>query len=279
MFPLKGHLIWSIISNPVSRYLLFFFCWYPFLFHAQETSQLQGKITNGEEPLVAAHILNLSKELQTISSENGTFVIPAEPNDTIVMSFLGYKNVSFAVTASQLDGRVINFEMNEDGISLGEVTLEYNKALDPVALGLISKRPPQLSTNERKLEEAGDFKAIQLLGILGGSVPVIPLINKITGRTKRLKERVNLERENNLKEYLKHHYSDYISEWLGFEGEFIDRFLYYAVVNGEWEDIYPGGKKEQFQFRLIQMHEEYSNSLAEDIPEATSTNSLSEGKN
>jgi hypothetical protein len=33
-----------------------------------------------------------------------------------------------------------------------------------------------------------------LLGMIGGSMPLDPLINKINGRTKRLKKKVILER-------------------------------------------------------------------------------------
>ncbi|WP_224487910.1 carboxypeptidase-like regulatory domain-containing protein [Robertkochia flava] len=230
--------------------------------NAQE-QMLQGTITNGEAPLEAAHILNLSKSLQTISDGEGYFAISAAVSDTIVLSYLGFQNVIFTVDESLLDGEDLHLVMKENGIELGEVTLEYNRALDPVALGLINKRPEKLSTNERKLKEAGDFKAVQLLGILGGSVPIIPMLNKITGRTKRLKRRVAVENENNLKEYLHRNYDDFLNRELGLEKEWTDRFLYYAVVNGSWNDIYPNGNKEQFRFRLIQLYHQYTASMEE----------------
>ena len=225
---------------------------------------LKGNISNGEEALEAAHILNLSKKLQTISDDSGYFEIPASESDTIVLSYLGYQNVIFTVDPSLLDGEDLTLVMKEDGIELGEVTLEYNKALDPVALGLITRRPEKLSTNERKLKEAGDFKAVQLLGIIGGGVPIIPMLNKITGRTKRLKKRVAVENENNLKAYLQHHYGDFLYKDLALEKEWTDRFLYYAVIHGNWEDIYPNGNKEQFRFRLIQLYHKYMASMEED---------------
>ena len=235
--------------------------------NAQE-DVFKGQISDGIAPLSAAHILNLSKKLQTISNESGAFEIPATVSDTLVLSYIGYGQVSIIVKEEQLSGQLNTITMTADGIALDEVTLETNRALDPVALGLITKRPKQLSTNERKLEEAGDFKAIQLLGIIGGGVPIIPMINKISGRTKRLKERVAVENENKLKEYLQYHYGSFCRERLSLEEAAIDRFLYYAVVNGQWDDLYPGGKKERFQFRLIQLHEKYLASIDEvDFPE------------
>lgn len=246
----------------MKKIVFFLFCLFSLATYAQDTS-LRGKITDGEKPLAAAHILNLSQRLQTISNEAGLFEIPANVSDTLVVSFLGYGNFSMQVNEEHLLKEELSIVMTPDGIALDEVTLEYNKSMDAVALGLITKRPKQLSTNERKLEEAGDFKAIQLLGIVGGGVPIIPMINKITGRTKKLKERVAVENENKLKEYLKYHYSPFCHKTLGLEGPMIDRFLYYAVINGSWDDLYPNGRKEQFQFRLIQIHQKYIASGAE----------------
>jgi hypothetical protein len=41
---------------------------------------------------------------------------------------------------------------------------------------------------QKELRTAGDFKPIMLLGLIS-SMPLDPLINKINGRTKRLKKK------------------------------------------------------------------------------------------
>jgi hypothetical protein len=46
---------------------------------------------------------------------------------------------------------------------------------------------------------ASDFKPIMLLGMIGGSMPLDPLINKINGRTNDLKKKVILEKNSNIK--------------------------------------------------------------------------------
>lgn len=246
----------------LQQFIFIGLCFITLITRAQD-GHFKGRISHGEDPLEAAHILNLTRQLQTISNAEGSFEIEASTGDTLIISHLGYQQMSFKITEEQLSGERILIHMIPDGIPLEEVTVETNRALDPVALGLINKRPKQLSTNERKLEEAGDFKAVQLLGIIGGGVPIIPMINKITGRTKRLKERVAVENENKLKDYLQYHYAAFCKKSLHLEGPAIDRFLYYAVVNGQWDDLYPNGKKERFQFRLIQLHEKFLASLDE----------------
>lgn len=248
----------------MKRLLSLILLFIPVIALAQETA-MKGRITNGSTPLESAHILNLSKEIQTISDDNGQFEIEASVADTLVVTFLGYRDLSFRVTQEQLEKDLTELVMSDSGIPLEEVTVTQNRSLDPVALGLISKRPKKLRTNERKLKEAGDFKAVQLLGIVGGGVPLIPLLNKITGRTKRLKKRVAMENENLLQEYLSYHYSDYINQQFGLEEEWIDRFLYYAVIHHQWDDLYPDGNKEQFHFRLIQVYQDFTIALEEAV--------------
>ena len=55
--------------------------------------------------------------------------------------------------------------------------------------------------------EAGEFKLIQLLGLLGGSLPLNPILNGISGRTKMLKNRVELDKKDALMYSIKAKYS------------------------------------------------------------------------
>ena len=52
--------------------------------------------------------------------------------------------------------------------------------------------------SKRLLYEAGEFKPKMLLGVLTGSIPINPILNGISGRTKMLKQRVKLESEEKL---------------------------------------------------------------------------------
>jgi hypothetical protein len=76
---------------------------------------------------------------------------------------------------------------------LDEVVIRRYNNINAVSLGLFSK--PKIIYASRKLRTAGDFKPIMLLGLIS-SMPLDPLINKINGRTKRLKKEVILEKKN-----------------------------------------------------------------------------------
>ena len=52
--------------------------------------------------------------------------------------------------------------------------------------------------SERRLAEAGDFKPKMLFGLFAGGLPLNPILNGISGRTKMLKELVKKERNADL---------------------------------------------------------------------------------
>jgi hypothetical protein len=57
--------------------------------------------------------------------------------------------------------------------------------------------------SERRLSEAGEFKPKMLLGVLSGGLPLNPILNGISGRTKMLKNRVKTEEKEALMQSVK----------------------------------------------------------------------------
>lgn len=71
-----------------------------------------------------------------------------------------------------------------------------------------------------------------LLGLLGGSMPIDPLLNKINGRTKKLKELVALEQKEQNIEKLGVLFADaYFVDYLKIPAEHVDGFKFYVVEN------------------------------------------------
>lgn len=121
-------------------------------------------------------------------------------------------------------------------ITLDEVNLtpsEYNA----VSLGIIKKEIKPLSLNERRLYTAGDFKPIHLLSILGGTLAVDPIINKISGRTNRLKRYIKIEKNIKHFEYILYHYQDYMVNNLNIDEELLEQFVDYLVANEQVSNL------------------------------------------
>lgn len=120
---------------------------------------------------------------------------------------------------------------------LDDVFLLSKSKYDAVSLGIIKNEIKPLSQYERQLYTAGDFKPIHLLSLLGGSLQVDPIINAISGRTKRLKKYIKVEKKENNVLFLKNHYQEYMLNNLKIPTELIGRFLNYLIENETLQNL------------------------------------------
>ena len=95
-------------------------------------------------------------------------------------------------------GKVLTGNLNLD---IGNI--EGNPPINFMDLGIPGYAGKIATQSERRLSEAGEFKPAMLMGLLGGGVPLNPIINGITGRTKKLKKRVEVERKEALLQSIK----------------------------------------------------------------------------
>ena len=154
---------------------------------------------------------------------------------------------------------------------LDEVLINHKSEFNAVSLGILKKEIKPLSVNERKLYTAGDFKLIHLLSILGGSLQIDPIINKISGRTKRLKGYIKLERKEENLIFLEDNFTEYMRRNLNIPEDIVGAFLNYFIENEKLVDLIERKDfgaihflmgDEWFQFKSLQKE---STSLTEDF--------------
>ncbi|MCB9336061.1 MAG: carboxypeptidase-like regulatory domain-containing protein [Flavobacteriales bacterium] len=85
---------------------------------------LIGTIVDGEsnEVLIGAHIIT-SKHLGSKTNENGVFEISTILNDTLNISYVGYKNIIYVSPKKEKGRYLTKFKMYKDSISLTEVEI------------------------------------------------------------------------------------------------------------------------------------------------------------
>ena len=80
----------------IVKSLIFFFSL--LLLRNASSQELQGIVLNeNQTPMPYVYIVNLSQQVGSLSADNGVFMIKAAPNDTIRMTFLGYKPLEIIV--------------------------------------------------------------------------------------------------------------------------------------------------------------------------------------
>ena len=229
-----------------SKLLIFIFFGSASLLAQEPVSKtLEGRVYSDDGDVAATHVLNLTTQRATITDSNGFFSIAVKLHDTLVFSAVQYKKKTVVISLSILESKEIAIGLEEAMNVLDEVTVTpYNLSgdilkdiatlkTDPVVtastLGLPNAYVRIPTKAERQLFEAKSG---------GGLIPLNPLLNGISGRTKMLKERVA---RNNLyarTERVRDFYADSLyQKELKIPLEKIDDFLYFCEVDDYFQYV------------------------------------------
>ncbi|MBD3862607.1 peptidase associated/transthyretin-like domain-containing protein [Olleya marilimosa] len=168
-----------------------------------QTVELKGTIT-AEDDIESIHILNKTSLTNATSSKDGSFTIKAKLNDTIIFSAVQYTLLTKVVSQEDITSKTIAVTLKLQTNQLDEVflkrslsgnleddllLLEAKPVINFYDVGIPGYQGKQKTSAERVLHEATTG---------GGLIPLNPLLNGISGRTKKLKEIVRLENDDAL---------------------------------------------------------------------------------
>ncbi len=207
-------------------YILFFV---PILFFGQKT--LSGKVINsGEKEWI--HVFNKTYNKYTITDQDGEFKIPVRINDTIVFSAIQFQLKEIIVSETIINEMFLSVLLKEQVNELDAVYIKPNLSGDLLAdtkriktkkvvtaktLGLPNAHVIPPTQAERKLYTATHSD--------GG---VDAIINAISGRTKKLKNLVKLERKSLIENSVIEGFNQIMLEDFKIPEDKLFDFLYYA---------------------------------------------------
>lgn len=96
----------------------------------QDNAYVKGKIVNAadDEPMENVNIVNLNQVYGTTTNSDGKFEIRAKANDTLHLSFLGFKSIKVRVTNDWINfGNETTIELTELALALEEVVVNKLK--------------------------------------------------------------------------------------------------------------------------------------------------------
>ncbi len=236
----------SLYANITFTFLCLFFI--HAASYSQEIEYLEGIVQSKDSTLQDIHIKNIANAQTVTTNEEGIFKIRAKIGDSLVISHVSIKESIVVIKRSHLESKLFLFEVSDHRIELDEVEINQYANIDAVSLGIIPKKVKKLSPNERKLYTAGDFKLIHLLSLLGGSLEVDPIINKISGRTDRIKKHIEIDKKRENIHFLKTNYYDYMLMNLALSDEDIGAFLYYLVDQQPLQNLIDQNHEAQLKF-------------------------------
>jgi len=206
---------------------------------------MEGKVVSAEGDVAATHVMNISTNSATITNSSGFFAIRVHLNDTLVFSAVQFKKKELVVTAELMDSTLVSVPLEDQLTELDEVVVTpYNLTgdiakdiltlkMDPVvtaeSLGLPNAHVRIPTKSERELYEATSG---------GGLLPVTPILNAISGRTKMLKDRVARNTLYDRTERVRDFYADSLYRTkLRIPEVKIDDFLYFCEIDMEFQSL------------------------------------------
>lgn len=177
-----------------------------------QTTEIIGVVI-GAEGVEGIHVINKSRKEYATTNSSGEFKINVVLKDTLVVSSVQYKLETLIVTEQNIDAKALKITLetlvNElDEVTVGKVltgnllddmdNLGVKRDINFYDVGIPGYKGVRKTKSERLLHEAGEFKPKMLWGILMGGLPLNPILNGISGRTKELKQRVKLEAQEEL---------------------------------------------------------------------------------
>ncbi|MDI5886581.1 hypothetical protein [Flavobacterium yafengii] len=233
--------------NRILLVVLFLMCQISFGQTAAE-KLLHGKIRVDSAYISGINILNLVNEKTAVTNSDGEFFIMAKANDVLVFTAVNLEIHRKLIEEEDLILDVLNIKMASKVTELKEVIVNKN-SINAVLQGILAKNPLNYTPAERRLRTAGDFKPTMLLNLLGGSMPLDPLINKINGRTKQLKKLVLLEKKEQYIKLISELYDqEYFIIKLGIPFEYVTGFKYYIVEDEVFLKVVESKNKPRISF-------------------------------
>lgn len=211
---------------------------------AQESDfkKINGVLNSLSGEVSGIHIINKSSQLATISNDNGDFSISSKLNDTLIIRGVGYQTKQLIINSENYNKFSIAVELEAEVVALNEVVvMPYNlsgdllvdmdaiRAEDQVSeftLGLPNAAATPMRKSQRILNEATTG---------GGILPLNPILNGISGRTKKLKKIVKLDLRNQRTLKVRHSYPDslFVKNLMIDKDKILD-FMYYCETDPEF---------------------------------------------
>lgn len=248
------------------NYALFFLSFIsPICFSQSGEKMIYGKVISHTNDVQGINIVNLINEKSTLTDVKGEFQILAKEDDLLILSSERFEYKRKRIETADYESKIMLVEMNPKPGQLDEVVIVDYQNFNAVDLGILEKPAKEYTPAERRLKTAGDFKPIHLLGILGGSLPLDPIINSINGRTKRLKKEISVEkREFRLKEIDELYEDDFYINSLKISKEDIMGFKYFLIEDEDFVLLLSQKNKALIEMYVVKTADFYLKILADE---------------
>ena len=213
-----------------------------------QTTEISGRV-KASANTYGIHIINKTSSKFTITDDDGKFVIPARLYDTIMVSGVQYRLNEFVVNdiIMQTKRVTVNLEdkVNElDEVIVGKILTgdllsdiensDIKRDVNFYDVGIPGYTGRRKTQTERRIYEANTGS---------GLIPLNPILNWLSGRTKRLNEQLAREKEEKAVQSVASKYSKLLFENTTLSTTQQNEFFYFSADDEEFKDLYRSGNE------------------------------------
>ena len=206
---------------------------------------ITGKVVQGTRGIPDVHVMNISSKNATITNALGNFSITVRVGDSLVFSAIQLERKTIVISAEIMESQSLVVYM-EDRVNLldeviltpynlsGDLTRDMQNAKKERVYVASTLGLPNAYVKPRTLADRRLFEATTG----GGLIPLNPILNGISGRTKYLKKVLAAERKYARTQRVRAFYPDsvYVSE-LRIPMSKIPDFMYFCEVDVQFKLI------------------------------------------
>lgn len=221
---------------------------------AQSDLWLQGKITNEGHPVEKVNIANETTGKSTVSDFQGHFNIAAKKDDVLIFSAVNLETKRITVNQLHLTQKELLVKMNTSILPLEEVKVNENSGITAENLRIIPRGQKKYTPAERRLHEATTGSGI---------VPLNPILNAISGRTKMLKKELRVEKKERLLLQLDGWFEDdFYENTLKISENYVRGFHHFVIEDTDFVRALKAKNKTLTKFLAKQLAIKYHDILA-----------------
>ncbi len=168
-----------------------------------EGEKLNALVVNAQSdfPLESVHVINLNKVIGTITNEKGEFSITASANDTLYLSYLGFKTQKIRVTNDMLKFKNTKIALTEMAYALEEVIVtpyELTGFLEIDVKNIPINEGYQYSISGlEKGYEAGSKNPSAVTKVLGAILNPADMLRNLFGKDAKQMKKLRLMKQDN----------------------------------------------------------------------------------
>lgn len=238
------------------RIFFLFLCLLPRCVPAQilPRQELSGLVVLHDAPVEQVNVRNDDSGDATTTAADGTFKIKVRIDESLVFTAVNLETRCVKISQEMLQAGFVTAHMTEITVPLPEVTINNNQGITAENLGIIPYGQRKYTQAQRRLHEATTG---------GGIVPLNPILNALSGRTRMLKKEIQVEKKERLLLQLDGWFTpEYYAQTLKIPEDYIAGFHFYVLDDTDFVRALKAKNKTLTQFLAQELARRYLLDLA-----------------